>query len=69
VKNLLSKHRLFFTLNLVELQRKVRRVGHVVCMGEKRNVYRVLVGKTERKRLPERRRCRWKDVLNWIMRR
>lgn len=45
MKNLLSKHRLFFMLNLVELQRKVRWVGHVVCMGEKRNVYRVLVGK------------------------
>jgi hypothetical protein len=44
-------------------------VGHVVCIGEKRNVYRVLVGKPEGKRLLERRGCRWKDVLNWIMRR
>jgi hypothetical protein len=69
VKHLRSKHRLFFTLNLVELQRNVRWVGHVVCIGEKRNVYRVLVGKPEGKRLPERRRCRWKNVLNWIMRR
>ena len=43
-------------------------MGHVVCMGEKRNVYRVLVGQPEGKRLPTRRRCRWKDVLNWIMR-
>jgi hypothetical protein len=38
-------------------------------MGEKRNMYRVLVGKPVGKGLPERRRCRWKDVLNWIMRR
>jgi hypothetical protein len=38
-------------------------------MGEKRNIYRVLVGKPVAKRLPERRRCRWKDMLNWIMRR
>jgi hypothetical protein len=33
-------------------------------MGEKRNVYRVLVGQPEGKRLPERRRGRWKDMLN-----
>jgi hypothetical protein len=69
VKNLLWKHTLFFTLKIVELQRNVRWVGHVVCIGEKGNIYRVLVGKSEGKRLPERRRCRWKDVLNWIMRR
>jgi len=30
--------------------RRMRWVGHVACMGERRGVYRVLVGKTERKR-------------------
>jgi hypothetical protein len=30
-------------------------------MGEVRNLYRVLVGKLERKRLLERPRRRWKD--------
>jgi hypothetical protein len=33
--------------------------GHVACMEEGRNVYRVLVGKLERKRPLERPRCRW----------
>jgi hypothetical protein len=36
-------------------------------MGEKRNVYRVLVGKPKAKRLPEKCKCRWKDGLTWIM--
>jgi hypothetical protein len=31
--------------------RKMRWAGHVARMGEKRNAYRVLVGKSERKRL------------------
>jgi hypothetical protein len=33
--------------------------GHVACMGEGRNVYRVLMGKPEGKRLLERPRRRW----------
>jgi hypothetical protein len=38
--------------------RRMRRVGHVARMGEKRNVYRLLVGKPEGKRplgIPRRR--------------
>jgi hypothetical protein len=30
--------------------RKIRWTGHVACMGERRGVYRVLVGKPEEKR-------------------
>jgi hypothetical protein len=30
--------------------RRMRWVGHIACMGEKRNAYRFLVGKSERKR-------------------
>jgi hypothetical protein len=29
--------------------RKMRLLGHVVCMGEKRSLYRIFVGKPERK--------------------
>jgi hypothetical protein len=38
--------------------RRMRWAGHVARMGEGRNVYRVLVGKPERKRPLERPRCR-----------
>jgi hypothetical protein len=43
--------------------RRMRWAGHVVCMGEGRNIYRVLVGKIEGKRPLERPRCRWEDVI------
>jgi hypothetical protein len=41
----------------------MRWVGHVACVGEGRNVYRVLVGKPEGKRPHERPRRRWQDVI------
>jgi hypothetical protein len=39
--------------------RRMRWAGHVACMGEGRNVYRVLVENPEGKRPLERPRCRW----------
>jgi len=36
--------------------RRMRWAGHVACMGERRDVYRVLVGKPEGRR--PLRRCR-----------
>jgi hypothetical protein len=39
--------------------RRMRWVGHVACMGEERNVYKVLVGNPEGKRPLGRPRCRW----------
>jgi hypothetical protein len=41
--------------------RRMRWAGHVVHMGEGRNVYRVLVGKSGGRRPLERPRCRWED--------
>jgi hypothetical protein len=43
--------------------RRMRWVGHVACMGEGRNVYRVLVGKPEGKRPLGRPRRRWEDGI------
>jgi hypothetical protein len=43
--------------------RRMRWAGHVARMGEGRNVYRVLVGKPERKRPPERPSRRWEDGI------
>jgi hypothetical protein len=39
------------------------KAGHVACVGEKRGVYRVLVGKPERKRPLGRPKPRWKDNI------
>jgi hypothetical protein len=39
---------------------------HVACIGEGRNVYKVLVGKPEEKRPLGRPRCRWMR-LEWIL--
>ena len=38
-------------------------MGHVACMGERRGVYRVLVGKPEEKRPLGRPRHSWEDNI------
>jgi hypothetical protein len=43
--------------------RRMRWAGHVARMGEKRNVYRLLVGKPEGKRPLGKPRCRWIDNI------
>ena len=43
--------------------RKMRWAGHVARMGERRVVYRVLVGKPEVKRPLGRPRLRWEDNI------
>jgi hypothetical protein len=48
--------------------RRMRWAGHVARMGEGRNVYRVLVGKPERKRPPGRPRLRWEDGIKMDLR-
>jgi hypothetical protein len=43
--------------------RRIRWAGHVARMGEKRNAYRLLVGKPEGKRPLRRPRRRWVDNI------
>jgi hypothetical protein len=43
--------------------RRIRWAGHVARMGEKRNAYRLLVGKPEGRRPLERSRRRWVDHI------
>jgi hypothetical protein len=43
----------------------MRWAGHVVRIGEKKNAYRLLVGKSEGKRPLGRPRRRW-DGMDWI---
>jgi len=49
--------------------RTMRWVGHVACMGESRDVYRVLVGKSERKKNHlEDPGVDVRIILRWIIR-
>jgi hypothetical protein len=48
--------------------RKMRWARHVACMGEGRNVYRVLVGKPKGKRPLGRARHRWEDGIKMDLR-
>jgi hypothetical protein len=43
--------------------RRIRWTGHVTRIGEKRNTYRLLVGKPEGKRPLGRPRPRWEDII------
>jgi hypothetical protein len=45
----------------------MRWAGHVACMGEERNVYKVLVGNPEGKRPFGRPRRRWRMGSEWIL--
>ena len=59
-------------------ERRMRWAGHVACMGERRGVYRVLVGKPEGQKLSRRPRRRWENntkmdiqeegcgIMDWI---
>jgi hypothetical protein len=48
--------------------RRMRWAGHVARMGEERNVYKVLVGKSEGKRPLGRPRRRWEDEIRMDLR-
>jgi hypothetical protein len=45
----------------------VRWVGHVACMGEVSNVYKILLGKPKGKRPFGRLRCRWEVGIKMDM--
>jgi len=47
---------------------KIRWAGQVACMGERRGVYRILLGKPEGKRPPRRPRHKWEDNIKMDLR-
>jgi hypothetical protein len=66
---------LYSSLSIIRIikSRRMRWVGHVARMEEKRNTYMLLVGKPERKRPEGRSRCGWMDLgevgwddVDWI---
>jgi hypothetical protein len=58
-------HDLYSLPSIIRIIKSRRRrwTGHVSRMGEKRNAYRLLVGKPEGKRPLRRRRRRWVDNI------
>jgi hypothetical protein len=60
-----SKYNLYSSPNIVHVikSRRMRWAGHVVRMGERRGVYRVLVGKPEGRKPLGRPRHRWEDNI------
>jgi hypothetical protein len=55
---------LYFSPSIIRIikSRRIRWAGHVARMGEKRNAYRLLVGRPERKRPLGRPRQRWVGI-------
>jgi hypothetical protein len=58
-------HDLYTSPSIIRIikSRRMRWAGHVARMGEKRNMYRLLVGKPEGKRQLGRPRRRWIDNI------
>jgi hypothetical protein len=56
---------LYYSPSIIRIikSRRMRWAGHVARMGEKRNVYRLLVGKPKGKRPLGRPRRRWVDKI------
>jgi hypothetical protein len=59
------QHDLYSSPSIIRIMksRRMRWAGHVASMGEKRNAYRLLVGKPEGKRPLGRPSRRWVDLL------
>jgi hypothetical protein len=58
-------HNLYSSPNIIRMikSRRMRWAGHVARVGEKRNAYRILVGKPEERRPLGRPRRRWVDNI------
>jgi hypothetical protein len=63
-------HSLYSSPNIIKVikSRTMRWVGCVVCISDGRSVYRVLIGRCERKRPLGRPRCGWKDSIKLNLR-
>jgi hypothetical protein len=64
-------HNLYFSPSIIRMtkSRRMRWLGHVARMGERRNAYRILVGKPEGKRPLEGQDLGGWAILKWILER
>jgi len=51
--------------NIIQVinSRRMRQVGHVACIGDRRGLYRILEERPERNRSLVRHRHRWEDII------
>jgi hypothetical protein len=63
-------HNLYYSLSIIRIMKssRMRWAWHVARMGEKRNAYRILMGKPEGKRPLGRPRRRWVDHIKMDLR-
>jgi hypothetical protein len=64
-------HNLYPSPRIIRMirSRRMKWAGHIARMKEKRNAYRVLVGKPEGRRQQGRLRRRWEDNNKWLLER
>jgi hypothetical protein len=62
-------HDLYSSPSIIRIikSKRMRLAGHVARMGEKRNAYRLLVGKPERRRALRKPRRRWVDNIRMCL--
>jgi hypothetical protein len=69
IVNLKELHNLYAPPNIIrEIKSRIRWAGHVACMGDMRNGYKI-VRKHKGKRPHGRPRCRWEEDITcrWIL--
>jgi hypothetical protein len=54
---------LYCSPNIIQVIKSWRWAGHAACTGERRGVYRVLVGKPDGKKPLGRPTCRWENNI------
>jgi hypothetical protein len=62
-------HNSYTPTNIIRvIKSRMRWVGHVTCMGEMRNAYKIMVGKPEAKRPLEKCRHSWENSIRMDLR-
>ena len=57
---------LYFSPNIIQVikSRRMRWAGHLACMGDRRDLHRILVGSVEEREPLEKPRHRWEECIN-----